>query len=149
MSRLMARFMALVSKLPDEPGCWLWTGYYTGGQYGGFYVAGKMLRAHRFSYEALVGPIPDGLVLDHICRVRLCVNPSHLRVVTQFENTMIGEGVTARNARKTHCSKGHEFTPENTRLTSRAEGRVCLTCKSAYNIAYCRAWRRRALEEGR
>jgi hypothetical protein len=142
MSEAMDRFLSCVEKLPDQPGCWLWTGSYTGKGYGGFWTGERSVRAHRFSYEAFVGPIPSGLTIDHVCRVRMCVNPAHLRAVTQFENTMIGSSIPAINARKTHCKWGHEFTPENTRVSSTAEGRVCLACKSERNIRYGRQWRR-------
>ena len=105
-------------------GCFIWTGYLTIGGYGGF---GKK-RAHRVSYECVNGDIPDGLVIDHLCRTRCCVNPSHMEAVTNKENILRGIGPTARNAVKTHCKKGHEFTPENTILRNDGERR-CQKCK--------------------
>jgi hypothetical protein len=125
---LPARFLSYVSKLPDLPGCWLWTGSYTGNGYGGFWTGERQVKAHRFSYEVHVGSIPTGMHLDHICRVRMCVNPDHLRVVTNRENALAGESFSAINARKTHCSRGHEFTPENTRV--RRGWRECRQCDS-------------------
>jgi hypothetical protein len=75
------------------------------------------------------------LVLDHLCRNRRCVNPEHLEIVTSVENVMRGEGFGPKNAAKTHCDKGHEFTPENTYIRTRAQGgrecRACIRIKSA------------------
>jgi len=88
------------------------------------------MAAHRFAYEALVGPIPEGLKLDHLCRNRACVNPDHTEPVTDRVNTLRGFGPTAMNARATHCSEGHEFTDENTYL-NQSGSRVCLTCMRA------------------
>jgi hypothetical protein len=112
--------------------CWLWTGYLADQGYGRFSPSGgaKYTTAHRWGYEALVGPVPDGLVVDHLCRVRHCVNPAHLEPVTQRENILRGEGLSAANAAKTHCKRGHEFTPENTALIRGGWGieRRCRTC---------------------
>jgi hypothetical protein len=107
----MKRFWDNVAKTET---CWLWLGA-RGGHYGSYYSDGKSVLAHRFAYEALVGPIPDGLQIDHLCRVRLCVNPAHLEPVTQRENILRGTGPTAVNARKTHCPKGHQYDEGNTR----------------------------------
>ena len=83
--------------------------------------------AHRVAYEKAYGPIPEGLVIDHLCRNGLCVNPEHLEAVTRKENILRGEGACAQNARKTHCKRGHELIPEN--LIERSDGRRdCLLC---------------------
>ena len=104
------RFWRKVRKDPN--GCWEWQGA-KGQGYGNFYLHGKFPRAHRYAYELLVGPIPDGLTLDHLCRNRACVNPDHLEPVTQKVNTLRGEGLAAQNARKTHCPEGHPLNGDN------------------------------------
>lgn len=128
----IARFLCYVNK----GDCWLWTGGIAGkpdntGQfYGKFWFSGKSVLAHRFSYEYLVGPIPSGYTIDHLCGIRLCVNPAHLEAVTMKENIGRGTGVAAVNKVKTHCIRGHEYTPENTMKQPR--GRMCKTCRQAY-----------------
>lgn len=103
-----ARFWLHVDKRPS--GCWLWTGKTTNG-YGIVGIGGRngrLMRAHRVAYESMVGPIPKGLDLDHLCRVRNCVNPAHLEPVTRLENlrrsplTSVGQ---------THCVRGHNLGP--------------------------------------
>lgn len=128
------RFWAKVTK---EPGCWLWTGARTrkGEGYGRFALRHYLpertvwVGAHRFSYELAHGPIPEGMQIDHLCDNPGCVNPAHLRVATARENTLRSNNVCARNARKTHCQHGHEFTPENT--IKRVDGRACRECSRA------------------
>jgi len=87
--------------------------------------------SHRFMYQFFIGAVPDGLVLDHLCRNRACANPDHLRVVTHQVNILCGSGATARHAKKTHCVHGHEYTPENT-LKVR-NGKRCRTCRDEDN----------------
>lgn len=119
---IKARFWAKVDKTDT---CWLWTGAKTPDGYGNFWDGTAQVRAHRFSF----GTVPPGLVLDHLCRTPACVNPSHLEAVTQRENTLRGVGPTSTNAAKTHCVKGHEFTPENTYIVPGTPGwRHCQTC---------------------
>lgn len=119
MQSIEERFWA---KVQPTGFCWEWTASKAHG-YG--YFNGS--RAHRFAYELLVGPIPDGLVIDHLCRNRGCVNPDHLEPVTQRENTMRGYSFSRLHARKTHCIRGHEFTPENTKTRSNG-ARICREC---------------------
>lgn len=119
------------SKVDKTESCWLWTASIGTDGYGQFMMPGKnLLRAHRFSYELAHGKVPDGLHLDHLCRVRRCVNPSHLEPVTHKENVLRGNGFAGINTRKTHCVHGHPFSEENTWLRQRAKcvERVCRTC---------------------
>lgn len=115
--------------------CWLWAGLVSSSGYGIYLVKidGKwrQRKAHRLLYELERGEIPEGLVIDHLCRVRQCVNPEHLEPVTIGENLMRGEGLQARNRRKTHCVNGHGYTPENTIFRKHENnGRRCRTCNN-------------------
>lgn len=104
--------------------CWEWQGgRCSSGRYGGISDGGKPRAAHRAMYELFVGPIPEGLVVDHLCGNKLCVNPAHLEAVTDQENILRGNGVAAANARKTHCIKGHPFDGFDGRQ------RICRTCR--------------------
>jgi hypothetical protein len=126
------RFMSHVE--PQADGCWLWTASKNHLGYGQWAPSSSYKgsrQAHRWSYEWLVGPIPEGLVLDHLCRTPLCVNPDHLEPVTQRENVLRGRSPQAVNARKTHCIRGHEFTPENTYIYQPGNRRACATCVKA------------------
>lgn len=125
------RFWEKISPEPNS-GCWLWTGASRFDGYGHFEVNGKATAAHRWSYERYVAPIPDGLVIDHKCRVPCCVNPEHLRAVTEhFNIVMVGTSRSASNARKTHCIRGHELSGANVRWgTYRAtKHRRCRACE--------------------
>lgn len=125
--RLPPRFWSKVQV--DASGCWLWTAQRSRSGYAGFFLHGRgASRAHRVAFELLVQAIPQGLTLDHLCRVRHCVNPAHLEVVTQKENTLRGETGPAINARKTHCYRGHLFSAENTRFTTKGH-RSCRACR--------------------
>ena len=130
-ARELERFWSKVDKSGD---CWLWTAStFPSGGYGQFNVGSKKLgtrrpaRAHRYAYEALIGPIPDGLQLDHLCREPLCVNPAHLEPVTQKVNILRGVGWAAVNARKSHCDEGHPLSGSNLARTS-GGGRRCRLC---------------------
>lgn len=101
----------------DENDCLVWTGDGTRsgqGGYGRLKKKGQRYLTHRLSYEQNVGPIPDGLTIDHLCRNKRCINPNHLEAVTNRVNVLRSDGITAQAARQTHCQRGHEFTPENT-----------------------------------
>jgi len=124
-SEVVAR-MGLTEGCPTT-GCILWTGALDRGGYGDVSICGKKYKVHRVAYEIAKGPIPKGLVLDHLCRVRSCVNPHHLMICTIGENVLKGDTIPARNKIATHCKKGHEFTALNTTHLSRG-GRVCRTC---------------------
>ncbi len=123
------RFVAKVILQPS--GCKLWTAQITPDGYGRFSVDGRKVYVHRWIYEHEIGPIPEGLELDHLCRNRACVEVSHLEPVAHRENTLRGVGPSAQNARKTHCPRRHEYTSENT-YTSKAGGRRhCRMCLMA------------------
>ena len=112
-----------------ESGCWIWTGEITSDGYGRFRLRQKYISVHRFVYEFLKGPIPVDLVPDHLCRVRCCCNPDHIELVTGRENTLRGETIAGGFAKRTHCNKGHEFTPENTIMRGDwPSARRCRTC---------------------
>lgn len=109
--------------------CELWRGSVDRETGYGFIFAGtKALRAHRVAWEAKHGPVPEGLVLDHLCRNRACVNLDHLEPVTHRVNVLRGVGPTARNAAKTHCNRGHELAGANMRRDRRGR-RVCHQCE--------------------
>lgn len=113
-----------LAQLPTDQ-CVIWPGGIRGQGYGMAYTqdkAHKPINAHNLVYKVAVGPIPEGLVLDHLCRVRKCVNPTHMEPVTPIENYNRGLKV----ALKTHCKHGHEFTRENTYAAKRQ--RHCRTC---------------------
>jgi len=127
------RFWAKVAMV--EGGCWTWTASAQPGGYGQFNVSGRPERAHRLAYVALVGPIPEGLVLDHLCRNPACVNPEHIEAVTVLENTMRGQMPVVTHERhltRTTCPRGHHYNESNTARSTNARGyplRYCRTCK--------------------
>ena len=125
-----------IEKLPS--GCWRWTCHIDENGYGRFDVRHKNVRyrnyAHREVYQCLIGDIPPGMELDHLCRVRHCVNPEHLEIVTPKENTRRSNAITAINARKTHCKYGHEFTENNIYVMQ--DGRACRRCRKMHSHNY-------------
>lgn len=114
---LLERWWELVDD--SSHGCWLWQGNLNHKGYGRFHIKHSSVPAHVFGYEMIVGSIPEGLELDHICKVKDCVKPSHLEPVT---------GVVNVRRANTHCRKGHLFTPENTYVTPSDGGRRCTIC---------------------
>lgn len=121
------RFWARIES--GDGDCWLWTGGTSTAGYGYVTIAGDKHLCHRLAYELMVGEIPAGLQLDHLCRVPRCVNPEHLDPVTAWVNNMRSNSLAAQRARMTECSRGHEFTPENTYYRpDRRGGRMCRRC---------------------
>lgn len=147
---LESRFWSRVNKdgpVPDyrpELGpCWLWTGGLNQG-YGRLVISHRPYRvvpAHQFAYEMIVGPVSEGLELDHLCRVRACVRPEHLEAVTHRVNVLRGESPMAEHATKTHCPRGHAYTPDNTWLQERQGGvsRKCKQCDRDRRQGQCSA----------
>ena len=129
----------------DASGCWLWSGYIRPNGYVSFWPGGKKgsrnkVYAHRWSYEHHVGPIPDGLHIDHLCGTKHCVNPAHLEVVTQQENNRRRPPNQHRD--KTHCIRGHEYTPENT-APMHGKWRRCRECSRMRSQAWKAKQRRK------
>jgi hypothetical protein len=125
---------------PTDDGCWRWTGEIN--RVHGYGYFNKKI-AHRLAYELLIGPIPEGMVIDHLCRNRWCVNPDHMEPVTSGENVLRGEGPSAKAARKQECDHGHPFTPENTKFLTRADGRKYRRCRTCARIRQARYMRRK------
>ena len=122
-------------------GCWLWRGAGNPGGYGVIQGraaptdTGKEIRlVHRVSYYLSKGTIPRGMQLDHLCRNRRCINPFHLEAVTQRENILRGEALSAKQARQTHCKNGHEFTESNT--DRKGNHRTCRQCTRDRYLRY-------------
>lgn len=137
---LLAEFWGKVEKRgPAE--CWPWLAGVSSNGYGMFnkYRPRVSLLAHRIAYESTIGPIPKGLVIDHLCDNKLCVNPAHLRVTTHRDNILRGTGQSARNARKTHCSNGHPLSGDNLWIRPSRGTRICKICKAAkWRLDYAR-----------
>lgn len=114
---------------PELGPCWIWEGSTSGKGYGRFWISPRLRPAHTVAYELVVGPIPDGLEPDHLCRVRSCVNPAHVEPVTHRENTLRADRVAmgAFNTAKTQCPQGHPYDEENT-LFDRFGFRKCREC---------------------
>lgn len=120
----MKRFLNKVHK--SENGCWYWLGAGADG-YGRFRWKGTTTYAYRASYEIYKGDIPDGYIIHHKCQNPNCVNPDHLQACTRSEHAMISDHW---NRRKTHCKRGHEFTPENTAQYGGRNSRICRACSN-------------------
>jgi len=122
---------------PELGPCWLWTGYRNADGYGVIRIGTPRINkmAHRVTYEFHKEPVPGHLQCDHLCRVRSCVNPNHIEIVTGKINNKRSNSPSAKNAAKTHCQAGHEFTQENTHITV-SGARTCRICRSALKRKY-------------
>lgn len=114
--------------------CWEWRGSINRGGYGLLSVDNRTCQVHRVAYQMLVGSIPPGLDLDHLCRNRKCVNPAHLEPVTRRENVVRGVGPTAKKAAQVHCTHGHPLSGNNVYINSRGN-RECRVCRRALRQA--------------
>jgi hypothetical protein len=128
----------LWARVDRTEACWTWMGNVSNGGYGQINNGGRLVMVHRLAYELLVGPIPLGLQLDHLCRNRRCVNPAHLEPVTQQENIRRGNS-GQKNAARTHCPDGHPYDESNTYLSPGSKSRTCRTCQQAAR----RRWKQR------
>lgn len=123
------RFDKFIKK-DEEKGCWLWTGNCNWGGYSKYWHDYKTIAGHRYSYTHAKGEIPPGLTIDHLCRVRNCVNPNHLEVVTMKENLKRALNTLDK---RTHCNHGHIFDEANSRIV-RTGGRTYRTCRACGNL---------------
>lgn len=133
----------IIQIIVDGRGCWIWQGGRTNKNgHARFAVNGNKVLVHRYTFEKFVRPIPDGLVLDHLCRTPPCVNPSHLVPRTNAVNILIGEGPPAQNSRRSVCVKGHEFIVRYINLKGkRIIQRKCQECRNHWlTKQYLRNW---------
>ena len=128
------RFWHKVNKTND---CWIWTSDKDWNGYGRFNINYKSYYAHRISYLLHHKHISAGLQLHHICNNPSCVNVEHLKQITQTENLIKSDNIGSRNKIKTHCPQGHEYTFENTYVTT-ANRRICKTCNRNYKLTLTR-----------
>lgn len=116
-------------KVHKTDSCWLWTAGCFGRnkEYGCFYLTGgkRAIGAHIWAWQLVNGPVPQGLVLDHLCRNTKCVNPKHLESVTHKENILRGTGLAAKQAKQTHCKRGHSLADAHILSSGRRDCKVC------------------------
>lgn len=142
---VLPRFLAKVEKTET---CWLWTAWIERNGYGRFWLDGRQHGAHRVAYELYVGPIPAGFEIDHLCRVKHCVNPGHLEAVTAAENVRRMAVVrTPYQSLMGACRNGHPYDRENTIVTP--SGRACATCKRDASRAHYERNRELTIERAR
>lgn len=130
IDRLMDHVIVRPGPLVGSP-CWICTYTLNGNGYAKMEVGGKSVRAHRVSYEHFVGPIPEGLTVDHLCKVRHCVNPEHLEAVTQGENIGRGDAPSAIAHRTNECKRGHSLADAYTNGGGFRNCRVCVQTRQA------------------
>lgn len=134
----------------EETGCWLFTSFLLNG-YGRFSLghcrdgSRRTVFAHKLIYESLFGTVPPGLQLDHLCRIRHCVNPAHLEPVTCRQNLLRGDSFSAQNARKIYCPRGHMLIGDNLLPSKLKQGKR--TCKQCNNTLTRKNYHRKQLEK--
>lgn len=124
------RRASIADRIDASGDCWEWTGSKNGDGYGTVQAEGRVQGSHRVVWKALVGPIPKGQTLDHLCRNPGCVNPDHLELVTHQENVLRGYNPMAQQSRRTHCVNGHLLSGDNI-YQSRLPRRTCIACDRA------------------
>jgi len=135
------RFWERVDKSGGVDSCWPWLGFVSKAGYAQVRFQGRFQKAHRVAYEFLIGPIPEGKELDHLCKNRSCVNPKHLEPVTKREHIMRGGNFMIDNSHKTHCPQGHPYDAENTIIDNENGGRRCRICRNRQS--QMRKWAKR------
>lgn len=123
-------YAAMLSRTAENPvtGCHIYFGVKSSNGYGSIKADGRTVSTHRLSYEMARGGVPEGLVIDHLCWNRACVNPDHMEAVTQKVNLRRGFSAQSDNAKKTHCVRGHPFSGDNLHIDKRGS-RICRECK--------------------
>lgn len=130
---LVSRILKYSTPVP-ESGCLVWCGWTNEYGYGKISVRNKSKWVHRVAYEIAYGPIPEGMDVDHLCRVRCCVNPMHLEAVSRRVNLLRGETVTAKHASQTHCKRGHPLSGGNLRIEDKGMGLQARQCRECDKI---------------
>lgn len=128
--------IAFFSNIDYTDSCWLWQGALDKDGYGHFTPYRKRKSSHRYSYEIMVDDIPEGLVIDHLCRVRNCVNPNHLEAVSSLTNILRGYGAAAINRRKAECINGHDLKGDNLYIQKKTNKRFCRACDRRRGAEY-------------
>ena len=135
--------------IKDKSGCWLWQACTNADGYGKFLLHGKSSYAHRIAYVIYKNKIPAGLEIDHLCRVRSCVNPDHLEAVTHKINVLRGSSPQVSGVRqreKTHCPSGHPYSGQNLNMVMQPTGRYGRVCRACHNARSKRAYHKKRLE---
>ncbi len=145
IERFKAKYVVLTDLLHNGTPCWIWVANLHAEGYGRFYLNGKRVLAHRFSYEYYRGPIQGGKEPDHLCRRKSCVNPFHLEAVTHIENMRRGDVWNVRTI-KSHCPYGHPYSGDN--LCIKGGKRRCRECLKARKRESWARLRLRASEKG-